>query len=391
MTRWFRLLIAFALGACSAPPPVPPPPVPPPPVPPAPVAAHRPGDVLHAEAMQGAPAGASATRIVYASTAPDGSAIAVAGFVVAPSGAAPAGGRPVVAWLHATTGVDRACAPSTGPGPFAQVQGLERFLAAGDVVVATDYPGLGAPGVHPYLVGESEARAALDSVRAARNLPGTQAGSLVAVWGHSQGGQAALFTAQLAAAYAPDLRLVAAAAAAPVTDPAALLGTPGRDPLWGGLLSYTVWSWSQRFGAGAAGIVPQADPGVIAAPAKDCLQTADELKKLIADAAPLNGTPVQPDAHWRALLAENAPGATPPAVPVLLAQGSVDPVIPPVLTRAYARLLCGAHVPVRYLAMPGVDHYTIAMVTSDAVAAWIADRFAGAPARDDCPALLRGR
>jgi hypothetical protein len=36
---------------------------------------------------------------------------------------------------------------------------------------ATDYPGLGTPGVHAYLMGESEGRAVLDSVRAARNLP----------------------------------------------------------------------------------------------------------------------------------------------------------------------------------------------------------------------------
>jgi len=41
------------------------------------------------------------------------------------------------------------------------------MLARGYVVVATDYEGLGDPGVHPYLVGVSEAYAVLDSVRAA--------------------------------------------------------------------------------------------------------------------------------------------------------------------------------------------------------------------------------
>ncbi len=34
--------------------------------------------------------------------------------------------------------------------------------------VATDYEGLGTPGVHPYLVGLSEARGVLDIVRAAQ-------------------------------------------------------------------------------------------------------------------------------------------------------------------------------------------------------------------------------
>ncbi len=132
-----------------------------------------------------------------------------------------------------------------GPTPFAQIQGLTQFLAHGDVVVATDYPGLGLAGPHPYLVGASEARAALDLVRAAHNLPEAHAGTRFAVWGHSQGGQAALFAVGLAPSYAPDLQLVGAAAAAPVTDIAALLNQPADDPLWGALLAYTVASWSQ--------------------------------------------------------------------------------------------------------------------------------------------------
>jgi dipeptidyl aminopeptidase/acylaminoacyl peptidase len=137
-------------------------------------------------------------RIVYASTAPDGESATVSALVIVPTAPAPPDGRPVLAWLHPTTGVDRACAPTLGPAPFTQIQGLPLFLAAGYAVVATDYPGLGGPGIHPYLVGASEAHAALDSVRAARHLPGVQAGMRFAVWGHSQGGHAALFTGQLA-------------------------------------------------------------------------------------------------------------------------------------------------------------------------------------------------
>ena len=41
-------------------------------------------------------------------------------------------------------------------------------MERGSVVAATDYPGLGTPGTHPYLVGDSEARAVIDFVRAAR-------------------------------------------------------------------------------------------------------------------------------------------------------------------------------------------------------------------------------
>ena len=91
------------------------------------------------------------------------------------------------------------------------------MLAHGYVVVATDYEGLGVPGVHPYLVGVSEAHAVLDSVRAARELPATQATSRFAVWGHSQGGHAALWTGQLQPSYAPDVTLAGVAALAPAS------------------------------------------------------------------------------------------------------------------------------------------------------------------------------
>ena len=53
--------------------------------------------------------------------------------------------------------------------------------------------GSGTPGVHPYLIGDSEAYSVLDSVRAARELPDAKAQKRFAVWGHSQGGHAALF------------------------------------------------------------------------------------------------------------------------------------------------------------------------------------------------------
>jgi hypothetical protein len=47
--------------------------------------------------------------------------------------------------------------------------GIDEFREAGYVIAATDDQGLGTPGPHPYLVGDSEGMGALDSVRAARN------------------------------------------------------------------------------------------------------------------------------------------------------------------------------------------------------------------------------
>src|SRR5690606_10238337 len=89
------------------------------------------------------------------------------------------------------------------------------LVEAGFVVAATDYEGLGTPGLHPYIVGESEARSVVDSVRAARQIEGLGASDQVVVWGHSQGGHAALHTGQLWEQLAPELELLGVAAGAP--------------------------------------------------------------------------------------------------------------------------------------------------------------------------------
>ena len=55
------------------------------------------------------------------------------------------------------------------PDTAGLIFGLNQMLAQGYVVTATDYPGLGTQGIHPFLIGVSEDRAVLDSVRAARS------------------------------------------------------------------------------------------------------------------------------------------------------------------------------------------------------------------------------
>src|SRR5436190_7082432 len=128
----------------------------------------NPGALLKAEPFsRGVPAGVKGWRILYTTTRPDGKP-AVASALVLASSAAFAGPRPVIAWAHGTTGIEPGCAPSLMAQPFGLVPALEPALSEGWVVVATDYTGLGTSGGHAYVVGDDEARAVLDSVRAAR-------------------------------------------------------------------------------------------------------------------------------------------------------------------------------------------------------------------------------
>src|SRR2546430_1245323 len=180
-----------------------------------------PGHLLLKLPMQGAPRGASAWRVLYVSSGLSGKPIPVSGVIMIPNDPAPGPGRDVVAWAHPTTGVQDDCAPSLKSDFFKRIPGLADMLSRGFIVTATDYPGLGTPGTHPYLVGVSEGRAVLDSVRAARQL--APVSRRFAVWGHSQGGHAGLFAGQLAQNYAPEFSLKGIAVAAPATDLKSLL------------------------------------------------------------------------------------------------------------------------------------------------------------------------
>jgi acetyl esterase/lipase len=350
-----------------------------------------PGTLIRAEPMSGAPLSASAFKVLYRSVGLQGEPIAVSGVVVIPAGAAPAGGRPIVAWAHPTSGIVPRCAPSLAHFVFQSMPGLRELIARGDIVVATDYPGLGTAGPHPYLVGVSEGRAVLDSVRAARALPGTDAGSRFAVWGHSQGGQAALFAGMLAASYAPELDPVGVAVAAPATDLQALLREDFETDGGRNVTAMTLWSWSRVFGQSTRGVIdPQAQPAVDAL-ADECIESVYDMVRRHYSQAPLaqhfldvdDITAIEP---WRSLLLRNIPGTLPPSLPVFIAQGDADTLVRPATTRAYMDRLCEAGSRVRMLVMPGVRHGFAGHHAAGAAVEWISQRFAGHAAPDDCAA-----
>src|ERR1700689_3992869 len=153
------------------------------------------------------------------------------------------------------------------------IAGLRLMLARGYVVAATDYPGLGTPETHPYLVGDSEARAVIDSVRAARQIQAVGAGARFVVWGHSQGGQAALFTGLLAHDYAPDLQLLGVAAAAPATELSTLMNADLDTSGGRNLTAMTLWTWARVYQAPSGpGIAPSAIP-VVDRLAEECIES----------------------------------------------------------------------------------------------------------------------
>jgi Secretory lipase len=353
--------------------------------PPGDVPAGEPGTIVRRESIERPLVGQQAWRVLYTSTDPSGATIPVSGVVVAPAGDPPAGGWPVVAWAHGTTGVARPCAPSIDDPErgLVRVPELADMVAAGNVVAITDYPGLGTPGPHPYLVGESEGRAVLDSIRAARRLLGDdRTAPTAAIFGHSQGGHAAVWADEIAGEYAPDVRLVGVAAMAPPTDLGKLLDDGKKEPAGIVLTGLAVSSWSDFYPDVDIDTVvePAARPFVHAIGAQ-CIGTTDQGFSDIPDVAALSVTFLSQDPStapgWSEHLRENAPGDVSTTVPLLVARGLTDTLVRPAVTTDYVHAQCAAGAAIQFDTYPGVGHFELRTVAAPLVRDWMLARLRG--------------
>ncbi len=190
-----------------------------------------PGQLLRTEPYAGhLPDGMTAYRLLYTTTADDGVPALASAVLAVPTAAT--GSVPLVAWAHGTNGVARACAPSLGPDAILlnNVAAMGSLTRNGWGVVATDYTGEGTQGAYPYLIGQGEARSVLDSIRAAHQVNGPHLSDQSVIWGHSQGGHAALWSGQIAPQYAPELQIKGVAAISPASDPLALAAGVAKNP-----------------------------------------------------------------------------------------------------------------------------------------------------------------
>lgn len=341
-----------------------------------------PGQVVRFETMTAPFPDSQAWRVVYTSTSYDGTPIVVSGMVFAPTTPAPVSGRPVVTWAHPTTGIVDACAPSRIDDPYGDVQGLEEFLANGWAVVATDYQGLGTDGMHPYLVGSSEARGTIDIVRAASGIPGVAPSKSYAVFGHSQGGQAALFVGQMAATYAPELTLVAVAAAAPAGELEQLFDAD-KDTMAGAVLgSYAIESWSSLFGYDVGTVVKSNYQRRVASVSTKCVVGGSKLDDLSlgVDDVILKGRMWKADPAttppWSQQFALNTAAQTSIPVPVLVTQGTADKIVRPWSTVNLVAAYVANGTRISETEMAGVDHMKAGKMSVPYVVPFFTARFA---------------
>ncbi len=355
-----------------------------------------PGSLIRSMPVHSIVRGATVTKLVYSSTDDHGRAIAVSGVVIVPTGRPPAGGdRPVVAWAHGTTGVVSRCAPSLEPDAgVKKIPLLDQLVAEGDIVVATDYAGLGtSAGIHPYLDGQSEGRAVLDSIRAAEAFAHESATTPALVMGHSQGGHATLFAAQLSTSYAGGLHLVGAVAMSPPTQLGDLLLRDIHDTAGAALTSFAVSSWSKIYPhLSESAIVDAAARPLVAEVSRGCIedeaQGLVDLPGIVVLQHHFLSTDPATAPGWSTQLRNNDPSTTLHPVPLLVAQGLSDPIVRPSTTLDFVHSICGDGASVTLQTYPGVGHFQIRTVAPPHLLPWIRDRLAGSPLPLGCTTIV---
>ncbi|GBR51787.1 hypothetical protein AA106555_0686 [Neokomagataea thailandica NBRC 106555] len=315
------------------------------------------------------PEAGAAFRISY--TATDGvtghGIIPVTGEVIFPAGPAPQGGWPIVAWAHGTVGLNDSCAPSLNAHSKRDATYLTAWLKRGFAIVATDYQGLGGPGMHPYLNTRAEAYSVLDAIRASlsglRNLQ-----NKILIVGQSQGAGAAFASAAFAPAYSPDLNIRGTVATGiPFITPqmaTALVqplpsGTPSPAPGQDPLVSYVL-----LIGASLGGLSPDFHPEAAFTPAAmNAYRAASEtcLTGLEDDVAKEGLTrqsafkPTLPQALAPAFMSLSYPTLH-LKQPLFVGTGSADQDVPTAAQLGLVKAACAAGTTVQAHLYRGLNH-----------------------------------
>lgn len=389
------------------------------------------GQVIKKEKVTTAIPGAQAWRIAYISSDLNDKKTISTGLVVAPTGAAPAGGRPIISWSHGTTGNAQNCGPSQVENPAQSLNqyfltngnswtdyglpSLEQFIKDGYVVVGTDYQGLGGGGRHQYAVAKTNGRDAINVARAAGSIKETGAGKKTVMIGWSQGAGSTVgassqaeYIAQKGTAFdglemlgfvamsVPDLAMYApatldqAGATKMVNDFATAWSVDSfafahmSMNLWGTQAAYPdQLKLSDIFTDEGAKALDEIYLNKCVHVSTDTINFnyGTNYKSL------LRPQPQNTMAWAQAIIAGSVDNTAKPVAPVLILYGNKDTTLPPIMGEYYRKKVCALGGNVARVQLPGdQNHFTTPPVSEPFYLPWIKDRISGKPAADGCVA-----
>ena len=329
-----------------------------------------------------------AARVVYRSTNGDtGADTRVSGTVFTPEGEPPPGGWPIIALAHGTTGIEEQCAPSESADLWGLSDPVRTHVKMGYAVALADYQGIGEDGVHPYMDAKTAGLNVIDSVRALRHtFPGTSSRWLA--FGGSQGGGASWAADELAKTYAPELELVGAVANGPSADLVGIVAkaqqgtlTDDQMPLFLILVEAVarlhgdVDRGDFRSGAAALYWVPLLSCNPDTATARK----AQKARLKPAEFAPRTQAAAN---RLRGILVKWALPQRPLSAPLSVIYGGRDTFIDAQWTTDAIARQCALGGVVQWDLQQDKGHGDIDITRQST---WLADRFAGKPAINQCP------
>ena len=387
------------------------------------------GQVIKQEKVATSLKGAQAWKIAYISSDIAGRKTISTGLVVAPTGPAPAGGRPVLTWAHGTTGAAQNCGPSQVIDPVVPlneyfllggnswtdygIPAVEEFLKEGYVIAATDYQGLGGGGRHQYSVSTTNGMDTMNAARAAASMKETGANKKALVYGWSQGGGAAIALAGMpeyikqTGTAADNLEVLGFVALAPqdiaVYAPAGKMDQATADKYiqemqkmftdsafnfthatmfyWGTQAAFSNLKLSDLFTDDGVKVVNEIF-------SNKCMHTASDTFNFnygSTYASLLKQKPTNTLAWAEAMVKGGVPLVKPMA-PVQIYFGTKDTAVPPMMHKLYQDQVCKLGGNVGRMQLPGEQsHFTTPGSSKPFYVSWVKDRIAGKSLDNACP------
>ncbi|MDQ1294487.1 MAG: hypothetical protein QG608_2370 [Actinomycetota bacterium] len=355
---------------------------------PTPLPTGRPGDILRwrpSVALLNV-LNANAWEVMYLSTNALGKRDAVTGMVIVPKGIE-AAEAPIVGFGVGTQGPAFKCTPSKAirRGLLYDEPAVNDSIGSGFAVAITDYEGYGPHTTPTYMTGQSMGPAVIDMVRAAQRLPAAHLSRTAKVifQGYSQGGGGALWAAEKQPAYAPELNLVGAVAGGVPAD----LGevAKGLDGQVGyGFLLFAAMGLDAAYpDLKLNSFLNDAGRAEIAKAKADYCAPELLLKEAFAEVGDFTTSNPLSTSQWKARIAQNRLGASPPKVPVLQYHAKQDEIVKLPQADALHKVYCAKGVRLQFNTILS-DHLTGIMTGNKAAHQWIVKRFHDDPAPSNC-------
>ncbi|HYD35201.1 MAG TPA: alpha/beta fold hydrolase [Vitreimonas sp.] len=310
---------------------------------------------------------------------------------------------PVIVYGSGTSGLAPACAPSlenvekSNIGNYANQ--MISLASLGYLVIFPDYEGFFNPSTtHPYFVADLEAKVLLGSLRGTQVFADSEVTDIptdfknVFLMGYSQGGHAAL-AAAVNRQWLDDPSIIKGVIGyAPAFDVVALLADSPR------LAPYLVYAYRKHYGIANQELESILLPRHISNLENDVLSHCiDTVYKFY----PSHAHEIYTTHFWEQLVAQQLESITPSfaqalaknqvntwstEVPVLIVQGSKDPIVTENTQRSNLRKFCRKGMRVTYHAQPHANHFQSPSQGTLRSHSWMQKILAG-DIPDDCLSL----